>query len=57
MAIQDRNIHRDAQALRKSVTNICSLMISAKPRIEFKGVRSSWLMTARKSDLARLASS
>ena len=32
-------------------------MISVKPRIAFSGVRSSWLMFARNSDLARLASS
>jgi hypothetical protein len=32
-------------------------MISAKPMIAFKGVRSSWLILARNSDFARLAAS
>ena len=31
-------------------------MISEKPRMAFSGVRSSWLILARKADLARLAS-
>ena len=34
-----------------------SRIISVKPRIAFIGVRSSWLMLARKLDLARLACS
>ena len=34
-----------------------SRIISVKPRMAFIGVRSSWLMLARKSDLARLACS
>jgi hypothetical protein len=34
-----------------------SSSISAIPIIAFNGVRSSWLIEARKSDLARLASS
>ena len=34
-----------------------SRIISVKPRMAFIGVRSSWLMLARKADLARLACS
>ena len=30
-------------------------MVSLKPMIEFNGVRSSWLMRAKKSDFTRLA--
>src|SRR3546814_13347092 len=32
-----------------------SVIIWEKPRMAFSGVRSSWLMLARNSDLARLA--
>ena len=37
--------------------NICSDMISEKPMMALSGVRNSWLILARNSDLERLASS
>ena len=36
---------------------VSSLMISENPMIAFSGVRSSWLIAARNSDLARFAAS
>ena len=41
----------------RSAPSTSFFMTSEKPRMALSGVRSSWLMVARKRDLARLASS
>ena len=46
------------EAYRRCFSASCSLpeSTSEKPMIEFRGVRSSWLMVARKSLLSRFIS-